>query len=80
MEDAGLETVCPVDFVVARHEGFAIVLQDGQGTLLVGREDFADRLERYMAARDHLEPGLEVDLRFSDRITVRRNRGSAADH
>ena len=74
MEDAGLEAVNPVDFVVARPEGFAIVLQDGQGTLLVGREDFGSRLRRYMIARDHLEPGLDYDLRFKDRITVRERR------
>lgn len=72
VEASGLESACPVDFIVARSEGFAIVLQDGRGTLLVGREDFADRLERYMAARDHLEPGLQMDLRFADRITCRR--------
>jgi hypothetical protein len=71
MEQAGLETASPVDFVFARAEGFAIVLQDGQGTLVVGREDFGPRLQRYMTARDHLAPGLEYDLRFEDRITVR---------
>jgi len=72
MEDAGLETVCPVDFVVARDEGYAIVLQDRQGTLLVGREEFADRLKRYVTARDRIETGVEVDLRFENRITVRQ--------
>ena len=72
IESTGLETAVPVDFLVARSEGFAIVLQDGRGTLLVGREEFADRLQRYMVGRDHLEPGLEVDLRFRDKITVRR--------
>jgi cell division septal protein FtsQ len=71
MEDAGLETVCPVDFVVARAEGYAIVLQDRQGTLLVGREEFTDRLKRYVTARDRIESGVEVDLRFTDRITAR---------
>lgn len=71
MEDAGLETVCPVDFVVARPEGYGIVLQDRQGTLLVGREDFLARLERFVVARDRLEPGIEVDLRFENRLTVR---------
>jgi len=71
MEDAGLESVCPVDFIVARDEGYAIVLQDRRGTLMVGRKDFADRLNRYMTARDHLEPGLEIDLRFEDRLVVR---------
>jgi cell division septal protein FtsQ len=71
LEDAGLESVSPVDFIVARNEGYAIVLQDKRGILMVGRENFADRLNRYMTARDHLEPGLEVDLRFEDRLVVR---------
>jgi hypothetical protein len=75
MEDAGLETACPVDFVVARPDGYGIVLQDRQGILLVGREDFAGRLERFVIARDRIEPGLEVDLRFEDRITVRPPAG-----
>ncbi|MFN2370490.1 MAG: hypothetical protein ABR506_04960, partial [Candidatus Krumholzibacteriia bacterium] len=75
IESTGLETAVPVDFVVARAEGFAIVLQEGRGTLLVGREEFAHRLQRYMVGRDHLEPGLEVDLRFRDKITVRRPDG-----
>ncbi len=72
MAATGLETAGPVDFLVARPEGFAIVLQAGQGRLLVGRENFADRLARYMAARDHLETGLQMDLRFEDRITCSR--------
>ena len=73
MEDAGLEAVCPVDFIVARNEGYAIVLQDKRGILMVGRKEFSDRLNRYMTARDHLEPGLEIDLRFRDRLTVRES-------
>lgn len=72
VEAVGLETACPVDFLVARDDGYGIVLQEGEGTLLVGREDFAARLERYLVAREHLEMGLEVDLRFGDRVTVRR--------
>jgi hypothetical protein len=72
VESSGLEAHAPVDFVVAREQGYAIVLAGGAGTLLVGREMFADRLERYLTARDHLAPGLEVDLRFRDRVTVRR--------
>lgn len=72
VEATGLEAHAPVDFVVAREQGYAIVLQGDAGTLLVGREDFADRLERFLTARDHLAPGLEVDLRFRDRVTVRR--------
>jgi len=72
MAATGLEAAAPVDFLVARSDGFAIVLQDGRGRLLVGRTAFAERLERYMVARDHLEEGLEVDLRFDERITVRQ--------
>jgi len=75
VESTGLEAHVPVDFVVAREQGYAIVLAGDAGTLLVGREHFARRLERYMMARDHLDQGLEVDLRFRDRVTVRR-RGS----
>ncbi len=73
MEDAGLESVSPVDFIVARDEGYAIVLQDKRGILMVGREEFSDRLNRYMTARDHLDPGLEIDLRFKDRLTVKKS-------
>jgi len=71
VEESGLEAVTPVDFVVARPEGFGVVLQDSMGTLLVGREDFTARLERYLLARDRLAENLEIDLRFQDRLTVR---------
>lgn len=71
MEASGLEAVAPVDFVVTRPEGYAIVLQSGRGTLLVGREEFADRLHRFLTARDHVNDGLEVDLRFRERLAVR---------
>jgi hypothetical protein len=40
---------------------------------MVGREDFSDRLNRYMTARDYLDPGLEIDLRFKDRLTVKES-------
>jgi hypothetical protein len=54
-----------------RPDGFGIVLQDSMGTLLVGRDQYADRLERYLLARDRLAKNLEIDLRFQDRVTVR---------
>ena len=75
IEVAGLEAVCPVDFLLAGDRGYSIVLQQGQGKLLVGTGDFEDRLERYMAALGHLGPGLEVDLRFQDRITWKKSSG-----
>lgn len=75
-ESTGLDAVTPVDFVVARPDGFGIVLskdadQVSYGTLLVGREEFADRLSRYLTAREHVARDLEIDLRFKDRLTVR---------
>ena len=75
-ESTGLDAVTPVDFVVARPDGFGIVLskdadQVSYGTLLVGREQFADRISRYLTAREHIERNLEIDLRFKDRLTVR---------
>jgi cell division septal protein FtsQ len=71
IEQSGLEAVTPIDFVVARPEGFGIVLQDTMGTLLVGREDFTARLDRYLMGRDNVGKGLEIDLRFENRLTVR---------
>ncbi len=59
------------DFLVARPEGFAIVLQGDAGRLLVGKDDFHERLERFLSARDHLPAGVEIDLRFSERVTYR---------
>jgi len=69
MEDAGLETVSAVDFVVAGPKGFSIVLQHDDGELLLGREEFRPRLERYMLARHHLGTNQMYDLRFKNRIT-----------
>lgn len=72
IENSGLESISPVDFIAVRPEGIAVVLQGDLGLLLVGREEFEDRLQRYMEAHEHLESGLIVDLRFRDRITCRR--------
>ncbi len=71
LESSGLEAVKPVDFVVAGPEGFGVVLRGREATLLVGREEFADRLTRYLTARAHVDSNLVVDLRFKDRLTVR---------
>ncbi|MFT5232787.1 MAG: hypothetical protein ACI9UK_000656 [Candidatus Krumholzibacteriia bacterium] len=73
IEDAGLEAMHPVDFVVARSTGFAIVLQDDQGVLLVGREEFGARLQVYMTAEDHYKSNLFYDLRFENRLTVQED-------
>lgn len=73
IEVSGLESIQPVDFLLLGDRGFTIVLQQQRGRLLVGSSDFAERLERYMTACQKLDPGLEVDLRFKDRITWKRS-------
>lgn len=70
-ETSGLESAATVDFVVAGPDGWSVVLRGREATLLVGREDFADRLTRYLTARAHVDSNLIVDLRFKDRLTVR---------
>jgi len=79
IDRTGLEAACPVDFLLPldQDRGFAVVLQGDRGRLLVGREDFAARLQRYLAARDQLATGLEVDLRFRNRISTVKLRQRA---
>ncbi len=65
----GLESVCPVDFVRLTPDGMVLVLQGRTGSLLLGKEDFQQRLARYLLARPRIPEGSLVDLRFEDRIT-----------
>jgi cell division protein FtsQ len=65
----GLESTCPVDFVHVTGRGFEVILQGRAGRLLLGYEDFTERIERYLLARDRIPAGAAVDLRFADRIT-----------
>jgi cell division septal protein FtsQ len=69
---AGLESVGALDFVVARPEGFAIVLQGRRGSILVGREDFAARLERYVILCSTPEAGQDVDPAIAAAATAVR--------
>jgi cell division septal protein FtsQ len=71
LASSGLEAATTVDFVVAGPDGWSVVLRGREATLLVGREQFADRLTRYLTARAHVDSNLVVDLRFKDRLTVR---------
>ncbi len=71
LETSGLEAATTVDFVVAGPDGWSVILRGHEATLLVGREDYADRLTRYLTARAHVDSNLVVDLRFKDRLTVR---------
>jgi hypothetical protein len=75
----GLEAVAPVDFVLCRPEGFQVVLQSKQGSLQVGREDFRERLERYLLTRAKVPAGVQVELRFRDRVSFLPTAAMAAD-
>lgn len=73
------ESVAPVDFVLCRPEGFEVVLQSNQGRLQVGRERFRERLERYLLTRGKVPAGVQVDLRFRDRVSFLPAAAVAAD-
>ncbi len=76
IEQTGLEANRPVDFLVAGTNGFTVVLQGDGGRLLVGHEDFAARLNRYLIAADRVPNGADVDLRFQDRLSFPAVAGS----
>jgi hypothetical protein len=67
----GLESVSPVDFILAARDGFALVLQGHKGRLLIGNDEFVPKLESYLAAREQLATDVEVDLRYRNRIATR---------
>jgi hypothetical protein len=66
----GLESAAPVDFVIAREDGFELRLRQEGVRLLVGHDAFAERLQRYLATRGELAAGGTVDLRFQGRVIV----------
>ena len=71
--ETGLEAANPVDFILSCDEGYTIMLQGGRERLVVGRKDFTDRLHRFLIVRDQVEAGTNVDLRFRDRLTLRKS-------
>jgi hypothetical protein len=68
--ETGIEGCAPVDFILAGDEGLSLVLQGGRARLLVGGEDYAGRLRRFLALRNRLPDGAVVDLRFERRLFV----------
>jgi len=72
--ETGLEAAEPIDFIVAQEDGFSIVLQGQQGRLLLGKGNFSSRLQQYMIARDQVGENVDVDLRFQDRVTLRKRK------
>ena len=74
VENTGLESACPVDFVRRTEAGFVLELQGRSGSLLLGHGDFVRRLSRYLLTREQIPAGSTVDLRFEDRITFESPR------
>jgi hypothetical protein len=68
--ETGIEGCAPVDFILTGDEGLSLVLQGGRARLLVGGEDYAGRLRRFLALRNRLPDGAVVDLRFERRLFV----------
>ena len=69
--ETGLETICPVDFLLLDDEGLQLVLQQERGRLILGRDSFGRRLRRYLAVSDRVGDGRVVDLRFDGTVCVR---------
>lgn len=74
VEETGLESTRPVDFVRRTDDGFVLELQGRSGSLLLGHDDFRRRLSRYLLTHEQIPLGSIVDLRFEDRITFEARR------
>jgi len=70
MRETGLERVCEVDFILRERRGLAVVLAGDKGRLVVGGEDFAIRLQRYLDVAERVPSGAEVDLRFERQVYI----------
>jgi hypothetical protein len=73
--ETGFEASCPVDFVRTTPTGVTLELARQAGRVHLGREEFTERLTRYLLARERIPHGAEVDLRFADRITFQPATG-----
>ena len=68
IRETGLETETEVDFIIREQRGFAVLLAGNQRRLVVGREEFAIRLMRYLGVADRLPADAEIDLRFARKV------------
>jgi len=67
----GLDRRPGVDYVLHEARGFVLLLSGSRTRLLLGREDFAERLRRYDAVAADAAPGALVDLRFDGQVFLR---------
>ena len=61
----------PVDFIILDEDGLNIVLQGSRNKLVLGVEQFAQRLERYLIVAQELADESTVDLRFEQQVYIR---------
>jgi len=69
IESTGIEAIHPIDFLVAEPSGFVVVLQQAGGRLLLGWQDYYDRINRYLVAAERVPSNVDIDLRFQDRLS-----------
>ncbi|MBU0743593.1 FtsQ-type POTRA domain-containing protein, partial [bacterium] len=74
MRETGLEMACEVDFILRERRGLVVVLAGDRGRLVVGREDFATRLQRYLDVAERVPSGAEIDLRFERQVYIEESR------
>lgn len=70
IRETGLERACDVDFIRRGGRGLSVVLAGNRGRLVVGREDFAARLRRYLDVADRVPAGAVIDLRFERQVYI----------
>ncbi len=61
----------PVDFIILGKDGLSVVLQGSHNKLVLGLEQFAQRLERYLIVAQELADESIVDLRFEQQVYIR---------
>jgi len=70
IRETGLERASEVDFIRRGGRGLSVDLAGNRGRLVVGREDFAARLQRYLDVADRVPAGAVIDLRFERQVYI----------
>ncbi|MBT3317351.1 FtsQ-type POTRA domain-containing protein [bacterium] len=61
----------PVDFIILGEDGLSVVLQGSHNKLVLGVEEFAQRLGRYLIVAQELADESIIDLRFEQQVYIR---------
>ena len=70
VRETRLEAEAEVDFIVRDARGLSVVLAGSGRRLVVGREDFERRLQRYLGVTERLPEAAEIDLRFERQVYI----------